>query len=83
MTAVVTRCQANMYEQLSQLARGDVEAPSLETPRELTTELTLTLNPNLNANPKPMYLRVEGVAATLHNTQTEASDHSKASMKRV
>ena len=30
-------CQSNMYEQLSQLARGDVDIQSLET-RELTTE---------------------------------------------
>ena len=42
MTTIVTWCQTNMYQQLRQLTREDVQIPPLETPRELTPGLTLT-----------------------------------------
>ena len=46
MTTIVTWSQTNMFDQLSQLAREDVQIPPLETPRELTLALTLTIDGN-------------------------------------
>ena len=46
MPTIVTWSQTNMFDQLSQLAREDVQIPPLETPRELTLALTLTIDGN-------------------------------------
>ena len=46
ITTIVTWFQTNMFEQLSQLTREDVQIPPLETPRELTPALTSDGSPS-------------------------------------